>query len=360
MKPLTRHNLLGITISALIFFSMAFPFRASAQQGTIVSEGKSFSASNWYISAMAGEQILLKGSSSGKYFVGKINGGTWFDSWSGLKINFQAGMKKLSGNSASRYYSFGADYTFNVLRLFNINSYDAGTPFSFSISIGPAMNFVRYTYKDRDYTPAGSLNIGAQLGYDFSPRWGIFAEVMSYTMERFYQPGFSLFMGFDCAIGLRFKFSRHSYGHRSSDRAYYEALVDDLSRKLEAMEKAMADKDIPEDKKVILAPGHEELSIDIYFDEFSSFINQEQRKKIDGIGEWMADNPDFNVKIIVFSDNLADEQTGRKLMESRARVLESLLTGNYGIGAERIESLSSEEAGYRNLTGCNAKIVFIK
>ena len=104
-------------------------FEANAQQGTVQTEDKSFSASNWYISAIAGEQILFKGSTNGKYFVGKLNTGTWFDSWSGLKINLQLGTKRLYDNVSARYYSFGADYTFNLLRLFCPNSYDADTPF---------------------------------------------------------------------------------------------------------------------------------------------------------------------------------------------------------------------------------------
>lgn len=349
-----------LTTTAIVLLSAAN--NVNAQQGSVTDSSKSISASNWYISAMAGEQILLKGSVSGKYFVGKINAGTWFDSWSGLKINFQAGLKKLHGNNSSRYYSFGADYTLNMLRVFNPKSYDPMTPFSFSLSAGPAMNFVRYPYKNNDYTPAASINIGVQLGYDFAPRWGVYAEFMSYTMERFYDPGINLFVGFDCAIGLRFKFNAHNYGHRNDDIAYYKATVDELSRKLEALESELdKNRQIPENRKVILAPGeNENLSVDIYFDEFSSFISDEQRKKIDGIGEWMAGNPDFNVKIIVFSDNLVDKETGRKIMDKRAEVLEDLLISNYGILPERITSLDSEEAGYHNLTGCNAKIIFTR
>lgn len=348
-------SLIAVLSQGALFFS------ANAQQGTVSDECRSFSSANWYISAMAGEQFLLKGSSTGKYFVGKINGGTWFNHWSGLKINFQAGMKKLSGNSSSRYYSFGADYTFNLLRLFNLHSYDSESPFSFSLSAGPAMNFVHYKYKDRDYTPAPSLNIGANIGYDFSPRWGIFAEVMSYTMEKFYADGFNIFIGFDCAVGLRFKFNHHRYGHADSDRQYYESLVKELSRRIEELERTVGDElEIKKNDRLIIAPENEELSIDIYFDEFSSFINDEQRKKIDGIGEWMSANPDFSVRIIVFSDNLYDQETGARLMGRRSDVLENLLVEKYGIDKTRIESFSSEEAGYKNLTGCNAKIIFLR
>lgn len=330
-----------------------------AQQGTIPVEGKSFSSSNWYISALGGEQALLKGSATGKYFVGKLNAGTWFDTWSGLKINVQGGLKKTNGNNSARYYSAGVDYTLNLLRVFG--GYDEKTPFSFSLSAGPAYNLIRYAHDGHDYTHAVSLNVGAQAGYDFSPRWGIFAEAMSYTMENFASPGRNVLFGIDCAVGIRFRFSRHKYGHRDDDRRYYESRINALDARIAELEHAAEEKTATETaEKVIVAPETEAASVDIYFDEFSSFISDEQRKKIDGIGTWMTDNPDFNVRIIVFSDNLSDPETGKRIMESRADVLEDLLVEKYGIDSDRIESVGSEEVGYRNLTGCNAKIIFLK
>ncbi|HIZ87779.1 MAG TPA: hypothetical protein IAC03_06440 [Candidatus Coprenecus pullistercoris] len=356
---LTRGLIRAAAASAVIFTVLCTSItNARAQQGTVPPDSRNFSSANWYLSVMGGEQILLKGSASGKYFVGKIHGGTWFDSWSGLRFNFQAGMKRLGMNSSSRYYSFGADYNLNLVRLFNPRSYDPESPFSFSFSAGPSMNFVRYPYHGCEYTPAVSLNIGAQMGYDFSPRWGIYAEVMSYTMERFYTPGFNLFFGFDCSIGVRFRITPHKYGHRDSDRQYYESRIEELSRRVKELERRMEKED--EDRQVIIAPETEDLSIDIYFDEFSTFISQEQRRKIDGIGQWMSENPDFNVRIIVFSDNLADRKAGERLMHGRAEVLEKLLVDKYGIDPERIESFCSEEAGYRNFTGCNARIIFLR
>ena len=227
MKHLKR-----LCMSAVCMAAMAAGIpEAKAQQGTIPAEGKHFSSSNWYVSALAGEQILLKGSTTGKYFVGKINAGTWFDTWSGIKVNGQAGMKKLKGNSSVRYYSFGVDYTLNLLRVFG--GYDESTPFSFSVSAGPAMNFIRYRHGDQKYTKTVSLNIGAQIGYDFSPRWGLFAEVMSYTMDRFYTPGGGILIGTDAAVGIRFRFSRHKYGRRDADRREYETAISGLTERVE-------------------------------------------------------------------------------------------------------------------------------
>ena len=91
---------------AAAIFCMAFSFTVSAQQGTPdTGDGKSFSSQNWYISASVGEQWLLKGSQNGWHFVGKLNAGTWFDSWNGIKINAQGGSRKLAGNSSALYFS---------------------------------------------------------------------------------------------------------------------------------------------------------------------------------------------------------------------------------------------------------------
>ena len=357
MKHLKR-----LCMSAVCMAAMAAGIpEAKAQQGTIPAEGKHFSSSNWYVSALAGEQILLKGSTTGKYFVGKINAGTWFDTWSGIKVNGQAGMKKLNGNSSVRYYSFGVDYTLNLLRVFG--GYDESTPFSFSVSAGPAMNFIRYRHGDQKYTKTVSLNIGAQIGYDFSPRWGLFAEVMLYTMDRFYTPGGGILIGTDAAVGIRFRFSRHKYGRRDADRREYETAISGLTERVAELEETVRmlneKNEGAGDGKTMVTPETEAESIDIYFDEYSAFLNEEQRKKISGIGKWMADNPDFSVRIVVFSDNLSDIETGMRIVERREQVLRDFLTERYGIGSDRIESGSSEKFGYRNLTGCNARIVFI-
>lgn len=354
--PMNRFLFKAVLAAAAV--AAMFPCHAVAQQGTVPDGDRRFSYSNWYISATGGEQVLYKGSGSGKYFVGKIHGGTWFTTWSGLKVNVQGGLRYLTGGNSVKYYSVGADYTLNLLRLFG--GYDESTPFSFSASAGPAVNFLRYPGGDGKYITRPSVNVGFQLGYDFSPHWGIFAEAMSYTMEQFYSPKIAIFTRFDCSIGIRFKFSRHSYGKRNADRQYYDAAIDALEKRVSELEEQIEnEREEESDSRIIVTPETEAASVDIYFDEFSSYINEDQRNKIDGIGEWMSDNTDFNVRIVVFSDNVSDKETEKKITLRRSEVLKELLMENYGIEEGRIEVVGSEEVGYRNLTGCNAKIIFL-
>ena len=64
---------------------------------------------------------------------------------------------------------------------------------------------------------------------------------------------------------------------------------------------------IMDGQNLMIVPQKDALSIDIMFDEFSSFVSEEQGQKIDGIGEWMKDN-DASIRIIAFSDNLTDKK----------------------------------------------------
>lgn len=344
---------------AVAIAGMAFSANVSAQQGEVPSaEGKSFSATNWYISASAGEQWLLNGYRDGRSFVGKINAGTWITPWHGVKMNAQWGSKKLAGLNSAMYFSAGIDYTLNLLKVFGAG--DPGTPFSFSLSAGPAYNMIEYGRGDCGYTHTVSLNLGLNAGYDFSPHWGIFGEIMSYTMDRFYSDeGLPVFTGADWTVGLRYRFSRHKYS--SAKVRSLNAEVNSLKERLAVLEQKAAENEklqAAAEKRVMIAPEDIAASVDIYFDEFSSFISNEQKRKIDDIGAWMKDNPGFSVNIIIFSDGKYGSETDARLRESRASVIRDLLTESYGIEEGRIQVFGSEEAGYRNLSGCNAKIIF--
>lgn len=63
------------------------------------------------------------------------------------------------------------------------------------------------------------------------------------------------------------------------------------------------------------------------FDEFSSFVSEEQGQKIDGIGEWMKDN-NSSIQIIAFSDNLTDKKADRELRSRRSEAIRKILIEN--------------------------------
>ena len=108
----------------------------------------------------------------------------------------------------------------------------------------------------------------------------------------------------------------------------------------------------------MIVPPKDALSIDIMFDEFSSFVSEEQGQKIDGIGEWMKNN-NASIRIIAFSDNLTDKKADQELRKRRSEAIRKILIEKYHISPERISESTPEAMGYRKQTGCNAMIVYI-
>ena len=72
---------------------------------------------------------------------------------------------------------------------------------------------------------------------------------------------------------------------------------------------------ITDGQNLMIVPQKDALSIDIMFDEFSSFVSEEQGQKIDGIGEWMKNN-NASIRIIAFSDNLTDKKADQELRKT--------------------------------------------
>ena len=71
-------------------------------------------------------------------------------------------------------------------------------------------------------------------------------------------------------------------------------------------------------------------------------------------------NNDFDIHIVAFSDNVADKDVDERLRKGRTEVIKELLVEKYSILPERISIVKAEELGYVNLTGCNAKIMFVE
>ena len=141
-------------------------------------------------------------------------------------------------------------------------------------------------------------------------------------------------------------------------RGSVKELNDEINRMRLGMQK-MQEKVDTENKNVIYTPKNDISSIDIFFDKFSTYLGDAQLQKIDAIGEWMKNN-DFDIHIVAFSDNVADKDVDERLRKGRTEVIKELLVEKYSILPERISIVKAEELGYVNLTGCNAKIMFVE
>lgn len=350
----------------LSIISGALCCSALIAQENIVSE-KPFWKQNMYATFGMGNQWMWQGNiNKGMGYVFRLSSGTWFNDFSGLRIVASTGIRKTDGEYCNSYYMAGLDYTFNALAL--CRDYDETNRFSLSLSAGVAYyGFIHY---DKLWSRPG-VNIGANWGYSISERCGLFTELMFNGVEKYFSNSGGVYVGCDLLFGFRYYFNSHNYEKKpdlsrvnalesevQTLRGSVKELNDEINRMRLEMQK-MQEKVDTENKNVIYTPKNDISSIDIFFDKFSTYLGDAQLQKIDAIGEWMKNN-DFDIHIVAFSDNVADKDVDERLRKGRTEVIKELLVEKYSILPERISIVKAEELGYVNLTGCNAKIMFVE
>lgn len=331
-----------------------------------VSE-KPFWKQNMYATFGMGNQWMWQGNSNkGMGYVFRLSSGTWFNDYSGLRIVASTGIRKTDGEYCNSYYMAGLDYTFNALAL--CRDYDVTNRFSLSLSAG--VGCYNFLHTNKWHVRPG-INLGANWGYSISERCGLFTELMFSGVEAYYSNNGGISVECDLLFGFRYYFKSHNY-EKKPDLSRVNALesevqtlrgsVKELNEEINRMRlemQKMQEKVDTENKNVIYTPKNDISSIDIFFDKFSTYLGDAQLQKIDAIGEWMKNN-DFDIHIVAFSDNVADKDVDERLRKGRTEVIKELLVEKYSILPERISIVKAEELGYVNLTGCNAKIMFVE
>ena len=317
---------------------------------------------NIYITGGLGSNVAWTKGEGANGFAGKIGVGSWFNDRSGLRLVFGVGKREFDQGITSGFFSLGADYTLSLLDLFD--AYNDNDRFSFDFNAGLAY----YRLRSGENRDRPEIHAGIGAGYNFAPHWGIFAEAAVSGMEFRRDGDKQVGVSADLTVGLRYSFGCHKEGRAE----VYEAMYDDVCGKVDFLnseverlneevnrlrqEVDQKNEAVP-DGKVMIAPEHEEGSIDIFFEQYSSFLGEEQRAKIEAIGTWLKEN-DYSIKIVAFSDNLNNAEIDGKLREGRIQAIRSLLESTFGVDAKRITVINAEELGYKNVSGCNAKILF--
>ena len=332
-----------------------------------VATEKPFWKQNMYATFGMGNQWMWQGNTNkGMGYVFRLSSGTWFNDYSGLRIVASTGIRKTDGTYCNSYYMAGLDYTFNALAL--CRDYDATNRFSLSLSAGVGCYSFLHTNK---WFVRPGVNIGANWGYSISERCGLFTELMFNGVEAYYSNNGGISVECDLLLGFRYYFHAHNY-EKKPDMSRVNALeskvqalrgnvralneeINQMRREMQRMQKKVDTKN----KNVIYTPKNDISSIDIFFDKFSTYLGDAQLQKIDAIGEWMKNN-DFDIHIVAFSDNVADKNVDERLRKGRTEVIKDLLVKKYGISPERVSIVKAEDLGYVNLTGCNAKIMFVE
>ena len=338
---------------------------AFAQNESVPVEaaGETTFSKNLYITGGIGDNVALTKGVGLNGFSGKIGIGSWFNERSGLRVVFGVGKREFDNNARTGYFSLGADYTLNLLNIFD--AYREDDRFTFDLNVGAAY----YRMRSGEKRNRPEVHVGLGVGYNFAPHWAAFAEVAASGMESRYSGDSKIGIAADFSIGLRYSFGRHDRRSGNGDACTLYDGINDRVNSLNSEVKRLNEevnrlrleidkkKDEVPDGKVMIAPEHEEGSIDIFFEQYSSFLGEEQRAKIEAIGTWLKDNG-YNIKIVAFSDNLNDAEIDGKLRDGRTGAIRSLLETEFGIDANRITVVNAEELGYKNVSGCNAKILF--
>ena len=336
-----------------------------AEQKALEENSVSFKENAFVSLGMGHNWAWSKGHGNG--FAGRLDAGSWFNDASGIRLKMNVGKREFDSYFSGGYYSIGVDYMYNLLELFN-GDY---TENRFSMNFAIGASYYRIFNSDKKNRPA--IDAAINVGYNFSPHWGIFGELSAVGMQYREDGDSKVGIGCDLAFGLRYYFSGCNRSskpiqivqERRLDDKKLEMMgqeIERLNNEVNRLRKAVEEsrEDVPEDSgNVMIAPVDEGSSIDIFFEEFSTFLGEEQRSKIAAIGEWLRNNS-FKVRIVAFSDNVKDAVIDETLRKGRTKAIMDELTGKYGIAQDRISVVNAEDLGYKNLTGCNAKIMFLE
>lgn len=304
----------------------------------------------------------------GNGFAGHLDAGSWFNSTSGLRLRMNVGKREFDSYFSGGYYSVGVDYMYNLLELFK-GDY---TENRFSMNLAVGASYYRIFNSDKQNRPA--INAAINVGYNFSPHWGIFGEMSAVGMQYRDDSGSKVGIGCDLAFGLRYYFNGCNRDKELPEQVapvagQEDERIETLGRKIEYLNNEVnqlrkvveesREEESEDEGNVMIAPIDEEGSIDIFFEEFSTFLGEDQRNKIAAIGEWLKNNT-FKVRIVAFSDNVKDAVIDETLRKGRTQAIIDELVEKYDIAQNRISVVNAEELGYKNLTGCNAKILFLE
>lgn len=349
-----------------IVFAMALLYTGNlaAQEQ---NSGKLYEKYNWFVSGALNGEWLFK-TTGNMYLGGKVGGGIHLDRFSAIRANVFAGKNRIEGKEAEQY-GVGLDY---MITLIGNNGFK---PFNLAAIIGANLSYLNTDQLDMKYKDISAIGgtFAIQASYNVNRKISIFIEPSLSILPQYYseEKKGNMYLQTNLAIGVSYCFKDKYRIQQSQKQANASAVsnedVEEIKQKMNLMLKEMevlkeeyqTKQKIKQEKNLIIEPKQKEtVAIDVHFDEFSSFIGQDQAGKIESIGEWMKENP-ASIKIVAFSDDLKDKNTEEKLRNKRTEAIRTLLIEKFHIAPERITSATPESMGYENKTGSNAMIVYI-
>ena len=302
----------------------------------------SFQKYNWFVTGAVNGEWLS--NTIGNMIVGgKVGAGIQLTRYSAFRINAFAGKNRVKTMRAQQY---GAELDY-MLTLVGNKGYQ---PFNLAAIVGASYNYFNANKLDIDNKNVSSIGgkIALQASYNLNRKLSLFIEPSFTILPKYYKgkDADDVFVQSGVNIGVTYSFK------------------DKMNRMLEEIKQLKQESQntqkVEAGKNIVIEPAQQKgiISVDIHFDEFSSFISEEQAGKLNNIGEWMTENPAV-IKIVAFSNDVKDKKAETELRNKRTEAIKKMLVEKYNIAPERIASAAPESMGYANKTGNNAMIIFI-
>ena len=239
---------------------------------------------------------------------GKVGAGIQLTRYSAFRINAFAGKNRVKTMRAQQY---GAELDY-MLTLVGNKGYQ---PFNLAAIVGASYNYFNTNKLDIDNKNVSSIGgkIALQASYNLNRKLSLFIEPSFTILPKYYKgkDADDVFVQSGVNIGVTYSFkdkyktSRKAKNEAFADKTDIQEIKDKMNRMLEEIKQLKQESQntqkVEAGKNIVIEPAQQKgiISVDIHFDEFSSFISEEQAGKLNNIGEWMTENPAV-IKIVAF------------------------------------------------------------
>lgn len=309
---------------------------------------------NWYLSLGAGTQTFFTEHVGDPQFTLAMNlaVGKWITPTMGVRMSAMAGSLHYNWSEAMatmRYGAFYIDFMWNMTA--SCCGYNEGRVFSFVpfIGLGAAYGW-HHTHSDKD-TYALPITGGFKINFRLAHYVDFFIEARASGFTDQFNSivrGSQLEAVTSVVGGFTFKFRRDRF---TGYDAYADQLAiaslnrrtNELRAELDACRSRKIEcppcPEVPAPETIVVeqVPCTGTITASVSFAINSSTVSQREMVNVYNVAQWLKEHPNCNVTITGY----ADKDTGTsaynmKLSKKRAESVADLLTGKYGISANRI------------------------
>ena len=242
----------------------------------------SFQKYNWFVTGAVNGEWLS--NTTGNMIVGgKVGAGIQLTRYSAFRINAFAGKNRVKTMRAQQY---GAELDY-MLTLVGNKGYQ---PFNLAAIVGASYNYFNTNKLDIDNKNVSSIGgkIALQASYNLNRKLSLFIEPSFTILPKYYKgkDADDVFVQSGVNIGVTYSFkdkyktSRKAKNEAFADKTDIQEIKDKMNRMLEEIKQLKQESQntqkVEAGKNIVIEPAQQKgiISVDIHFDEFSSFISE--------------------------------------------------------------------------------------